>query len=221
MSIQRKPPREIPKEIPREGEEIIVTSTQIQPLPEPPNLTIQQQKMSRLWGQIMSMKSEKLQEAEDKYQLSLMFATLNEICQALTDFMTVTENQLKVMNEQQTTLNLQANERQTRFLSLQKRYVAEVQGEIENIYRKSYYVMQENQKEVFDQYEKHIAEKLAKFEKSVENATAKSNQSAKRVETVNEKLFKVKKAWDLMQYAAPVAVLLNLIFRVFQHFSGG
>ena len=80
--------------------------------------------------------------------------------------------------------------------------------------------MQNKQEEVFDQYEKHIAEKLAKFEKEIEKLTAKCNQSIKRAEITADKLFKVKKWWDLMQYVAPAAVLLNLIFRVFQYFSG-
>jgi hypothetical protein len=99
--------------------------------------------------------------------------------------------------------------------------VAEVQGEVDSIYSKTYSVVQQKNEDIFKAYDKHISEKLAKFEQTIEKATAKSNQSARRVEVVNEKLFKVKKLWDLMQYVAPVAVLLNLIFRVFQHFSGG
>ena len=95
-----------------------------------------------------------------------------------------------------------------------------MQGEVDSIYSKTYYVMQQNQKETFDAYEKHIAEKLFVFEQAIEKSTAKCNQSIKRVETVQAKLFKVKKWWDLMQYAAPAAVLLNLIFRAFQHFAG-
>jgi hypothetical protein len=95
-----------------------------------------------------------------------------------------------------------------------------VQGEVNSIYSKTYYVMQQKQKEVFDEYEKHIAEKAFKMEQAIEKTTAKCNQSAKRAENATEKLFKVKKWWDLMQYVAPATVLLNLIFRAFQHFAG-
>jgi hypothetical protein len=59
------------------------------------------------------------------------------------------------------------------------------------------------------------------FEQAIEKSTAKCNKSIKRVETVQAKLFKLKTWWDLMQYAAPAAVLLNLIWRVFVFFSGG
>ena len=106
-------------------------------------------------------------------------------------------------------------------MNLQNVYEARVRGEVDNLYSKTYYAIKVKQEEVFKDYEKHIAEKLFIFEQAIEKSTAKCNQSIKRVETVQAKLFKVKKWWDLMQYAAPVAILLNLIFRVFQFFARG
>jgi len=96
-----------------------------------------------------------------------------------------------------------------------------VRGEIEKIYSKTYYVLQQNQKEVFDQYEKHIAEKAFKLEQAIEKAIVKCNQAAKRAEQATEKLFKLKTWWDLIWYASPIAVLLNFIWRVFEFFAGG
>ena len=207
-------PRKTPREIPRASEEIKSTSTEIILTPEPPNPQqweyIPKEELDRIWKRILAFQERNIQDLENKNQATLLFTMMNQICEVLTAFMTDTESQLKTMNEQQLSL-----------LKLQKRCVAEVQGEVDSIYNKTYYVMQQKQEEVLKAYEKHISEKLAKFEQTIEKATAKSNQSAKRVEVVNEKLFKVKKWWDLMQYAAPVAVLLNFIFRVFQHFAGG
>jgi hypothetical protein len=85
---------------------------------------------------------------ENKNQATLLFTMMNQICEVLTAFMTDTESQLKTMNEQQLSL-----------LKLQKRCVAEVQGEVDSIYNKTYYVMLQKQEEVLKAYEKHISEK--------------------------------------------------------------
>jgi hypothetical protein len=34
-------------------------------------------------------------------------------------------------------------------------------------------------------------------------------------------IWKLKMWWDLIWYASPIAVLLNFIWRVYQHFAGG
>jgi len=199
MSLQRNQPKENK-----------VYSTQIYPPPEPLSLSMPQEELSRLWGQILSLKSDERQTAEDKFQVTLMFATLDKICGVLTASTKDIENQLKTMNQEQMKL-----------INLQSVYEARVRGEVDSLYSKTYYVLREKQEEVFRDYENHIADKLFIFEQAIEKSTAKCNQSIKRMETVQAKLFKLKTWWDLMQYAAPAAVLLNLIFRVFQHFAGG
>ena len=129
--------------------------------------------------------------------------------------MSDTESRLKQLSEQQLgTLNLQ------------KRYEARVQDDIERVYDKTYYVLQQRQQEVFAECEKHIGEKGFKLEQKIDKASAKLNQATKKAEeAVSEikvfcdKLCSINSLRDLMYYAAPAAVLMNLLFRIIQHFS--
>ena len=187
-----------------------VFSTQIYPTPEPFSLTMPQEELNHLWTQILSMKADERQAAEDKFQVTLMFATLDKICGVLTASTKDIENQLKTMNQEQMKL-----------INLQSVYEARVRGEVDSLYSKTYYVLREKQEEVFRDYENHIADKLFIFEQAIEKSTAKCNQSIKRVETVQAKLFKLKTWWDLIWYASPIAVFLNLVFMVYRFFAGG
>jgi hypothetical protein len=171
---------------------------------------IPQTELSRLWEQILSIRERNIEDSENKFQTTLLFATLEKICGVLTASSSGIESQLKTMNQEQMKL-----------LNLQSVYEARVRGEVDSLYSKTYYVLREKQEEVFRDYENHIADKLFIFEQAIEKSTAKCNQSIKRVETVQAKLFKLKTWWDLIWYASPIAVFLNLVFMVYRFFAGG
>jgi predicted transcriptional regulator len=126
-----------------------------------------------------------------------MFATMEQFQSALTTFMTDTKNELRSMNE-----------KQMKLINLQSVYEARVRGEVENIYSKTYYVLQQKQEDVFKEYEKHIGEKAFKLEQSLEKATLKCNQSAKRAEESAEKMTSLKEWRDLLQWVSPGAIVL-------------
>jgi hypothetical protein len=167
-----------------------------------------QEELKQMQLQMLSLREQDRQDAEDKFQVALLIETMNQYCEISKVFMKGIENQLKEMNEKQ--LNL---------LNLQKEYESKVRGEALAIVRNTYASIKEKQGEFFDRVFGKFDRNATKLMGVVDKTTAKCNQSVNRVEETTEKLYKLKTWWDLIWYAAPISVLLNLIFRVYQYFS--
>jgi superfamily II helicase len=134
---------------------------------------------------------------------------MEQFQEALTAFMNDTENRLKTLSSQQ----LQT-------LNLQKEYEVKVRGEVSRIINESYAVIENEQEKVFNKMQGNLQKAIEKIIKDVDHSADICRRTSKHAKETSEKLFKLKTWWDLIWYASPIAVFLNLVWRVFQYFAG-
>jgi hypothetical protein len=158
---------------------------------------IPQEELKRLHTQMMSLKAQTRDQAEDKFQVALLLATLEQMNVALTTFMTDTKNELRLMNVKQMTL-----------LKLQDEYEATVRGEALKIVNNTYKSIEHNQAQFFDRTLGKFTHNADKLMERVDKASAKCSQSAERAEESAERMTSLKEWQDLLQWASPFAIVL-------------
>jgi len=84
----------------------------------------------------------------------------------------------------------------------------------------NYDLIEERQNKLFNESLMLLRSSLEMMSDKVVKINAECRKSAFKAEETTEKMYKLKSWWDLIWYSAPIAVLLNLIFRIYQHFSG-
>jgi len=94
-----------------------------------------------------------------------------------------------------------------------------VRDEAGEIVNDCYNTIRRKQDEVFDKMQKDLQMAINKVIKDVDYSADICRRTSKHAKETGDRLFKIKSWWDLIWYSAPIAVLLNLIFRVYQHFS--
>ena len=167
--------------------------------------TTPQTEIKRLWEDILSLKAQTRDEAEDKFKLTLMFATMEQFQEALTAFMSDTENQLKSINQSQLKL-----------LNLQKEYETAVRDDGMKIVNDCYRSISELQKKQFDKILDTLKKSADEMVERVDKTTRKCNQSAECAAESAEKMTSIKEWQDLLQWVSPAAVLLHLVVKVLQ-----
>ena len=108
-----------------------------------------------------------------------------------------------------------------KLISLQNLYAKEVRTEAVKITNDNYANIEKRQSIMLDKILKDLEKATARMTKNVDSANNACKSSAYAAWDSSKKLFQFKKWWDLIWYASPIAVLLNLIFRIYQHFWGG
>lgn len=142
--------------------------------------------------------------------MALLIATMNQICMELTDFMTAMKNELK-----------KSNESQLKLLNVQKHYQDKLDNEVRKVIQNVLNMTVEKQNKLFAEVLENFQKSTNKLVKAVDDSADVCRRTANHADKTAKKLFKAESWRDLMYYAAPGAVLLNLIFRVWQHFAGG
>ena len=165
-------------------------------------------------AQALTLKDENRQNAEDIFQVELLIATVEQSFATLIDYMSGIESQLETMNGK-------LNEKISEVLNLQNYYASQVKRQAAEVLKDNYHQIESHQACILDKMHDDLRKTTKEMVEKMDKATLKCHQSASRAEEANDRLFKVKTWWDLIWYAAPISVLLNLIFRVYQHFSGG
>ena len=155
-----------------------------------------QQELSGLWANVMRLKAEERQDAEDKYQTALLLATVDKMCAVLTDFMKDTQTELRKMNENQLKLlDVQEQYRQ----SVRKDAAKVLNDNIENIMKK--------QNEAVDKMFEHTKTAVSEMETAVEKSSENLNK-ATHASTIA----------GLWYSFAPVAVIVQTVVMVWQYF---
>jgi len=96
-----------------------------------------------------------------------------------------------------------------------------VRGEALAIVKNTYANIENNQTKLFEKMQGDLRKAIDKIIKDVDHSADICRRTSKHAKETSDKLFKLKTWWDLIWYASPAAVLLNLIWRVFVFFSGG
>ena len=155
-----------------------------------------QQDLSGLWENVLRMKAEDRQVAEDKYQTALLLATVDKMCAVMTDFMKDTQIKLLKMNEEQLKL-----------LDLQEEYRQSVRKDAAKVLNDNLGNIMKKQNEAVDQMLEHTKTAVTEIETAVEKSAEKLNK-ATHASTIA----------GLWYSLAPVAVIVQTVILLWQHF---
>ena len=156
-----------------------------------------QQELSGLWANVMRLKAEERQDAEDKYQTALLLATVNKMCAVLTDFMKDTQGELRKMNENQ-----------LRLLDVQEQYRQSVRKDAAKVLNDNLNNIIKQQNEMFDKLLEHSKTAVSEMETTVEKSAEKLNTASHATGL----------AW-LWYSLAPVAVIVQTVILLWQYFQ--
>ena len=155
-----------------------------------------QQELSRLWENVMKLKAEERQTAEDKYQTALLLATVDKMCGVLTDFMKDTQGELRKMNENQ-----------LRLLDVQEQYRQSVRKDAAKVLNDNLNNIIGQQNKMFDKLLANSKNAVSEMETAVEKSAEKLNK-ATHASTIT----------GLWYSLAPVAVIVQTVILMWQHF---
>ena len=184
-----------------------VTSVQVYPPPEQTPLTMPREEISRLWKQITMLKSQDRQSAEDKFQVTLLFATMEQICAELTDFMNATESEIKQMKTHQ-----------MRLLNLQKQYKEEIAAEAGKIIGDTYRSIEKGQQKVFENIQITTKNAVKEMTADLQKSARECVKTKELVVESCEEIRSVQNLNDILFYAAPILVFIDVAIRVIQLF---
>ena len=154
------------------------------------------QVLSGLWENVMKLKAEERQTAEDKYQTVLLLATVDKMCAVLTDFMKDTQTELRKMNENQ-----------LRLLDIQEQYRQSVR-------RDAAKVLNDNLNNIIGQQNKMFDKLLANSKNAVSEMETALEKSAENLNKASHSVGLVGLWYSL----APVAVIVQTVILLWQHF---
>lgn len=164
----------------------------------PPTTAELQQSLKGLWAQIESYRAETQERAADKYEMTLILATVCKLCEVQEDFM---EN---VKSELTTTLNVQ-NE-----------YKENVREEVGKILNHIYAQIEQRQEAAHNKM-------LEKTDKSLNKLKAKTDECFTDcsfvVETVKKSIAEMKKInsiTDILLLLAPLSVIGSFILKLIE-----
>lgn len=155
-----------------------------------------QKELSELWENVMRLKAEERQAAEDKYQIALLLATVDKMCGVLTDFMKDTESELRKMNENQ-----------LRLLDVQEQYRQSVRKDAAKVLNDNLNNIIKQQNGMFDKMLEHNKTAVSEMETAVEKSAEKLNKATHASTIVG--------LWFSL---APVAVIVQTVILLWQHF---
>ena len=155
-----------------------------------------QQELSGLWANVMRLKAEERQAAEDKYQTALLLATVDKMCAVMTNFMKDTETELRKMNENQLKL-----------LDMQEQYRQSVKKDAAKVLNDNLNNIISQQNEMFDKMLEHSKTAVSEMETAVEKSAEKQNK-ATHASTIA----------GLWYSLAPVAVIVQTVILLWQYF---
>ena len=155
-----------------------------------------QGELSSLWQKIMSLREEDCRSAEDKYQVTLLLATVDRLCGMLTDYTRDTQSELKAMKENQ-----------LRLLELQEEYRQSVRKDAAKVLNDSLGIIMKKQNDAVDKMLEHTKAAVTKIETAVDKSAEKLNAASHSASL----------AW-LWYSLAPVAVIVQTVIHLWQCF---
>ena len=164
--------------------------------------------LNDLWVQMLALRQDSAQTAEDKCQVALLLATVNKLCEEQMIFMGDTESKMK-----------QINESQLQTLKIQEEYRNGIGADANKLLATFYKMIEKKQEAAFEEIRKNNSGVMLKILADTELCADKIHTAAEHAKETTKKLFRITKITDLIFYITPVAVLADLIFRAIQFFA--
>lgn len=105
-------------------------------------------------------------------------------------------------------------ERELQNLNIQKQYAESVKASTVEITRDIYYQFEAEQKKAFKEVGKYLSDTSDEMEKSIYECTQEVRKATKSAVRSAERLRRIKTIGDLLYFAAPLLVLIDIILRV-------
>lgn len=155
-----------------------------------------QEELSSLWQKVQHLREEDRRAAEDKYQITLLLATVDRLYEVLTNYTRDTQNELREMKESQ-----------LRLLDLQEEYRQSVRKDTAKVLNDNLTNIMKKQNEAVDKMLEHTKTSVTNIETAVDKSAEKLNTASHATGL----------AW-LWYSLAPVAVIVQTVIMVWQHF---
>ena len=146
----------------------------------------------------------------DERVLLLVTATL-KMCQLLKSYSTAINAEIQRLSE-----------RQMQNLSLQEQYAKSVKASTVEVTRGIYHQFKDEQTVTFREVQKYLYDTCDDMEreiiactKNVKTATAAADRASKEISKSVKRFCTVRTIGDLLYYAAPVAVVIDVLLRLF------
>lgn len=166
------------------------------PLPELDQINL----MIRDMAQQSSVTSE---EAKRDERVLLLAAATLQMCQLLKNYSAATNTEMEKIAE-----------RELQNLNIQKQYAESVKASTVEITRDIYYQFEAEQKKAFKEVGKYLSDTSDEMEKSIYECTQEVRKATKSAVRSAERLRRIKTIGDLLYFAAPLLVLIDIILRV-------
>lgn len=181
----------------------LLRNEQTEPTSNQPLLSLED-----LWEQMLTMRQDSAQSAEDKFQVALLLKTVNKLCAEQMTFMSKAESKLSMINN---------NQLET--ISLQEQYKKEIGDNALKLLRTLYNAIREKQDSVFEDFSEKNNAAIEKMTAAAKSCTEQIDKAADHAESATKNLFRITRIADLMYYIAPTAVIADLVFRIIQFFA--
>jgi hypothetical protein len=124
----------------------------------------------------------------------------------------------KTVSEEMKNHQKSSSENQLKLLSLQDQYSQNVAKQAYKIVEETFSGIKRSQAETFRIMRNDLRDEMESMKESMKSSSAACRAAATATQEATEKLYKFQTWKDYLYYAAPAAVLLNLIFRAVQQF---
>ena len=155
--------------------------------------------------QLTQEMAENSEEAKRDERVMLMTTSVIKMCRLLRSFSEIMSGEMAKIKESQ----LQT-------LNIQKQYAENVQTSIAETARDMYGTFLDEQKKAFEKERKYLSETNELLEKSVYKYAEIIKNTAKSAARAAERLRRIENIGDLLYFAAPILVLIDIILRIIQ-----
>ena len=188
----------------RQGVRPMETKKQAAPLPELDAIETRVREMAEEIG-VSSVDAQR-----DERVLLLVTATL-KMCQLLKNYSTAISAEIQRLSEHQ-----------MQNLSLQEQYAKSVRTEVADSVYNIYHQVKTQEKEAINELMQYVQANSDQMEKditsctdSVKSATTAAKNASKQISESVKRFCTVRTIGDLLYYAAPVAVVIDVLLRLF------
>ena len=164
--------------------------------------------LNDLWAQMLALRQDSAQTAEDKCQVALLLATVNKLCEEQTAFMGKVVGKLK-----------QISDSQLKTVNLQEQYKEEIADNAECLLKSLYFSLEDEQKKAFEEIRKNNSEVMLKILADTDLCADKIHTAAQHAKDTTKKLFRITRLGNVLYYIMHGVVLVDILIRAVQFFA--
>lgn len=174
---------------------------------EPMTSLSQSWTLQDLWEQMLTMRQESAEAAEDKFQVSLLLATVNKLCKEQEIFMSKAESKLNLIGSNQ-----------LRTISLQEEYKNGIKDDSRKLLNTLYNNIREEQGKILNENLQKNIEAYEQMTASAKTCKEKTDKAVNHILATSKSMFRLASIGDLIYYIAPVAVIVDAVLHIIEHF---